>query len=178
VRDSFIILGVVASLTGSFLLWRKHFVEVPEPTAISKNFKPVIKPIKGDKTHERTNTRSSSKKRDLNPSKRTARKASESPELSDFSQAEEFVEEDFDVLLSSEQDKSSPVVVGVPIAAWVKARMNRFKDLPSPQEGSQNLRLFVGCMELKKGPQKTERHDCEKILAARESKLAGERERY
>lgn len=173
-RDSFIILGVVASLTGGFLVWRKHFVEVHKPTAININ----VKPIKGDKTHERTNTRSSSKKRDLNPSKRTARKASESPQLSDFSQAEEFVEEDFDVLLSSEQDKSSPVVVGVPIAAWVKARINRFKDSPSPQEGSKKLRLFVGCMELKKGPQKTERHACEKILAARESKLAGERERY
>lgn len=170
-----IIFGVVASLTSGFVLWRKHFIET-HPSASYRN--QLKTHLTGDNSHERSNSRRSSKKRDLNPSQRTAGEASESAELSDLAQAEEFVEEDFDVLLSSEQDKESPVVVGVPIAAWVKARINRFKDQPSPQKSPQHLRVFLGCMELKKGQQKTDKHSCEKILASRDAKLAGERGRY
>lgn len=175
VRDFMIIFGVVASLTSGFFVWRNHFMENQQSASYRKQVK---NHITGDSSHERSNSRRSSKKRDLNPSQGAAGEASESAELSDFAQAEEFVEEDFDVLLSSEQDRESPVVVGVPIAAWVRARINRFKDAPAPQKSPQHLRVFLGCMELKKGQQKPDKYLCEKILASRDAKLAGERGRY
>ncbi|NBX75766.1 MAG: hypothetical protein EBQ92_04365, partial [Proteobacteria bacterium] len=88
------------------------------------------------------------------------------------------VDGDSEILTSSEQPTGETVIAGVPVGAWVRANKDKLKDFQVSAPTSQNLRVFVGCYELKKGPQTIEKENCEKLLTAKDAKLFNERNRY
>jgi len=172
-RDSILIFSITGILTLGF------FGLLSSSKTVSKN---KLKSL-GDIKHESTNHRRHEQKRLVKSRTRVTREASESDKLPDLYEREEpseglSVGESDELLSSSEQLPGNTVIAGVPVAAWVKANKDRLKDFQVPAETKQNLRVFVGCYELKKGPQTIEKETCEKNLLAKDSKLFNERNRY
>lgn len=183
-RDSILVLGIFGVLVGGFLGLRRHLqVTHPVIKASSKTFsKNQLKPL-GESKHESTNHRRYEQKRLVKSRSRITREASESDQLPDLYEREEpaeglSVDEDSELLTSSEQPSGKTVIAGVPVAAWVRANKDKLKDYQVEAPSKQKLRVFVGCYEVKKGPQQIEKETCEKLLAAKDAKLFNERNRY
>lgn len=172
-RDSILIIGIFGVLTAGF------FGLISSSKTVSKNKTKLL----GDIKHESTNHRRHEQKRLVKSRTRVTREASESDQLPDLYEREDSaeglsVEEDSELLTSSEQPTGKTVIAGVPVAAWVKANKDKMKDFEVTAPSSQKLRVFVGCYELKQGPQSVEKETCEKLLTAKDAKLFNERNRY
>ena len=194
VKDTLVILGVFGVLIGTYLGFRKDIKEkqaqIQQQVAItSKAFSPQTmknKPFSklGDLTHESSNYRRREQKRPTGSSKGTSGQATEAYQLPDLYETEELgdrlsVEEgSVEDLASSEQLEDAPVIAGVPVAAWVKSNQNQLKSATITPQSEQHLRVFLGCLELKKNPRAVDKNSCEKFLIAKDSKLVAERERY
>lgn len=172
-RDSILTLSIFGVLTVGF------FGLISSSKTVSKNKLQSL----GDIKHESTNHRRHEQKRLVKSRTRITREASESDQLPDLYEREEpaeglSVEGNNELLSSSEQPAGNSVIAGVPVAAWVKANKDKLKDFQLSAPASQNLRVFLGCYELKKGPQTVEKEACEKLLLAKDAKLSTERNRY
>ncbi|MFM8270273.1 MAG: hypothetical protein ACKN9V_08810 [Pseudomonadota bacterium] len=172
-RDSLLIFSIFGVLTAGF------FGLISSSKTVSKN-KPQLL---GDIQHESTNHRRHEQKRLVKSRTRITREASESDQLPDLYEREDSregfsVEEDSELLTSSEQLAGESVIAGVPVAAWVRANRNKLKDFEVSPPSNQSLRVYVGCYELKKGPQTVEKEACQKLLTAKDAKLFNERNRY
>lgn len=183
-RNSIIVITLVGVMVGGFLSFRNRFqLKQPESNTSSKTVsKNNIKSL-GDSKHESTNYRRHEQKRLVKSRTRVTREAPESDQLPDLYEREDSTEGlsvvgDSDDLTSSEQPAGTTVIAGVPVAAWVRANKDKLKDFQVTAPSSQNLRVFVGCYELKKGPQTLEKETCEKLLTAKDAKLFNERNRY
>jgi hypothetical protein len=183
-RDSIIIITFVGVLVGGYFSLRHRFqpeqlVKNTSSKTVSKN---KIKSL-GDTKHESTNYRRHEQKRLVKSRTRVTREASESDQLPDLYEREDSteglsLEGDSEILTSSEQPTGDTVIAGVPVGAWVRANKDKLKDFQVTAPSQQNLRVFVGCYELKKGPQTLEKDNCEKLLTAKDAKLFNERNRY
>lgn len=184
VRDSIIISSVVLVLSGGFFVLKKSLTTTHQstPQKTAKNHS-LIKT--GEIKHESTNHRRDEQKRASGTRTRITGEAPEIDKLPDLYETEEqserlsLVEDGSEDLASSEQTQAVPsVIAGVPVAAWVKANQHRLKEAEVTGPTQQNLRLFLGCLELKKGAAAVEKYTCEKLLASKDQKLWIERERY
>jgi len=193
VRDTLVFLGILGITIGGFLTFRDHFkkqhqeinqkIAATRRTSHPSTVRKQIKQKLGASQNESTNYRSHEQERSFDPSSGASGEVTESDKLPDLYQTEELsersaVEEDTVIAESLEQPQESSVIAGVPVAAWVKANRNRLKEFQVTPPTQQTLRVYLGCLELKKGSQATEKHVCEKLLTAKDSKLATERERY
>lgn len=137
----------------------------------------------GEFNHESTNHRRREQERPFRSRQGTAGQATEAYQLPDLYETEELgnrlsVDEGSEDLASSEQREEVPVIAGVPVAAWVKSNHNKLKSAVITNPSDQNLRVFLGCLELKKNPSSVDKNSCEKLLIAKDQKLVSERERY
>ncbi|NDD05512.1 MAG: hypothetical protein EB078_11440 [Proteobacteria bacterium] len=188
-RDSVITFGIFGILIGGFIGLRNHQVnsktKIASPAksssqhTVSKNNQNIL----GESQHESSNYRRHEQNWSSESRTRTSGEVAEVDHLPHLYEAEESelglsVEEGSDELAASEQLSEAPVIAGVPVAAWVRSHKNTLKDAVVSGPAPNGLRLFLGCMELKKqGTRSAEKENCEKLLA-RDSKLANERERY
>lgn len=188
-RDSIITLGIFGILIGGFIGLRNHQlnhkkrttapVKVSSRQTVRKNNHNIL----GESQHESSNHRRHEQKWNPESRTRTSGEVAEVDHLPHLYEAEESelglsVEEDSEDLVASEQSTASPVIAGVPVAAWVQTQKNKLKDAEVSGPAPSGLRLFLGCMELRKKASHTvEKENCEKLLA-KDSKLANERERY
>lgn len=73
----------------------------------------------------------------------------------------------FSELNTSESPKS---VYGVPVDSWVLSRRNSIVTEPADPKLAEGVRVFVGCVELKKeGAKELTKRDCAKIAATTQS---------
>jgi len=188
-RDSVITFGIFGILIGGFIGLRNHQVnsktKIASPAksssqhTVSKNNQNIL----GESQHESSNYRRHEQNWSSESRTRTSGEVAEVDHLPHLYEAEESelglsVEEGSDDLIASEQPAASPVIAGVPVAAWVRSHKNEIKNFEVSGPAPSGIRLFLGCMELKKKASQTvEKENCEKLLA-KDSKLAVERERY
>lgn len=182
VRELLILVASVGIIIGGYLGFKSQLTanHIPSPSqTVSKKNQQSL----GVSKHESTNHRRHEQKRIARPSKRAAGEVTESDQLPHLYQTEDESEsvsavEETEDLASSEQSAAPTVIAGVPVAAWVKENRGKLKEAQVTAPTQQNLRLFLGCLELKKEASGTDKYTCEKILAAKDSKIANERERY
>lgn len=181
-RELLILVASVGFIIGGYLGFKSQLTanHIPSPSqTVSKKNQQSL----GVSKHESTNHRRHEQKRIARPSKRAAGEVTESDQLPHLYQTEDESEsvsavEETEDLASSEQSAAPTVIAGVPVAAWVKENRGKLKEAQVTAPTQQSLRLFLGCLELKKEASGTDKYTCEKILAAKDSKIANERERY